>query len=298
MASLVALNEESAKGKLDRLWAQLSHHRSGGSRSYPSHFEVYREICGGSDYGPVLKCPFDTRHEARSNGFQLSEARSLCPNGAVAKCKLEVFAGSPYTGVFGSGAEHCIVRLSTAIKPPDALGAELHPEAYAASFASYLSQKMKRAVIGGQLQDAQLFPCVAIKALRDGPGVPSANILLAGSKTGQTESDFFEHCVCTNLTQKVSMALRPVVNAFHAWSEHPLSLGLSECAAVDANGQRVSDHELKFPYCLVLRPVPGVLGAPVASVGRAFDTFLDDLLTGVPAGTALYDIFACPSPEV
>jgi hypothetical protein len=148
MASLVAPNEESAKGKLDRLWAQLSHHRSGGSRSYPSHFEVYREICGGgSDYVPILKCPFDTRHEARSNGFQLSEARSLCPNGAVAKCKLEVFAGSPYTGVFGSGAEHCIVRLSTAIKPPDAVGAALHPEAYAASFASYLSQKMKRAVI-------------------------------------------------------------------------------------------------------------------------------------------------------
>ena len=107
-------------------------------------------------------------------------------------------------------AEHALIRLSSAIQPPSA-GA-----------TNFVTKALLRG-LGGKLREANLFPCAAVKVFRQ--GCPSGNLLFAASKTGQPETDFFAHCVCTNLTEKVSMPLQPVIGKFREFSNFPLSLG-------------------------------------------------------------------------
>jgi hypothetical protein len=143
--------------------------------------------------------------------------------------------------------------------------------------------------LSANLRDSKLFPCAAIKVFRR--GAPSGNLLFGGSKTGQRETDFFAHCMCTNLTEQASMLLKPVISTFRKFSEYPLSLGISEFAALEQNGEAAEPPV--FPWALVLRPVPrfGV----VPQHFDKYDGFIDDCLDIQP-GTTIYEVFGCPSP--
>ena len=105
-------------------------------------------------------------------------------------------------------------------------------------------------LFGGSLRDARLFPCVAFKVPREGR--PSANLLLAGRKTGQADENFFASCVATALTEKAAGAIKPVLDAFRRYSRYPTHLGLSDFAAADRAGHAAGAP--RFPWCLVFKP--------------------------------------------
>jgi hypothetical protein len=93
-----------------------------------------------------------------------------------------------------------------------------------------------------------------------------------------------------------------VVNLFGKYSDHPLSLGISDFCAYDANGTISDDH--CFPFCITLSPArksknkstePVVAAKTQPKRVKKGDSFLDDILD-IPVGTVLYDIFASPDP--
>mmetsp|Transcript_5925 Transcript_5925/g.16664 ORF Transcript_5925/g.16664 Transcript_5925/m.16664 type:complete len:438 (-) Transcript_5925:2389-3702(-) len=299
------------------------------ARNFPSYDTVVSDITQ-SDYSENLRCPHDLRFLSGGDG-----CKTLCPHGVICKAKIEMFdqpssiphqGGSPqpYTGLLKPGhtVEHCIVRLSSAMRPPNDV------------VKNPVAQAVLRAA-GSKLRKAKLFPCAAIKCFR-GDNKNSANALFSGCKVGQSETDYFAHCQCTQLSERMSPALKPLVRPFWKYSDHPLSLGISDYCAFDVDGKPPEEGGIQFPYVLILNPVMKMGGdtSTNASLERLnsafatgtsldpsqhstestskgsrgkkkkeksirnsepFDKFLDDL-EKIEPGTTLFDLFACPDP--
>ena len=312
--------------------------RSCPRRQWPSYDTVVSDITQ-SDYSENLQCPHDLRF--------VGSGKTLCPHGVICKAKIEMFdhpsssnhqkdSSLPpaYTGLLkpGQTVEHCIVRLSSAMRPPNDV------------VKNPVAQAVLRAA-GSKLRKANLFPCAAIKCFR-GNNVPSGNLLFSGCKVGQIEPDYFAHCQCTQLSERMSPALKPLVRPFWKYSDHPLSLGISDYCAydVDGNASKGEGKDIQFPYVLILNPVMNMgsdaraetslerldsafttgasldpaehstgstlkgLSEDIAKKKKAkkvkndskeaepFDKFLDDL-GQIEPGTVLFDIYACPEPK-
>jgi hypothetical protein len=152
-------------------------------RVWPTYDSVISHVTT-QDYRKHLTCPFDT---------MVDQSKTICPHGVVCCAKMEMFPFpqdqdglSTYTGLLtpGTTAEHCLIRLSSAIRPLDQ-GVE-----------SDFARTMVRNAVGEKFSKAKIVPGVAIKVFR-GNNRPSGNLLFLGSKVGQLEEDFFAHCVCT-----------------------------------------------------------------------------------------------------
>lgn len=172
-----------------------------------------------ADYHHTLTCPFDLLKQNND-----SEGKSLCPHGAICCARMELFEipasfdGKGYTGLLTPGTvlENCLLRLSSAMKPPN----------------EAIQSKWARGILyatGQKLRNAKLFPCAAIKVFREN-GRPSGNLLFGGSKIGQREIDYFTHCQCTTMTERMvslSIFVRITLRALFCTShthDHILSL--------------------------------------------------------------------------
>jgi len=253
--------------KRDSVWEFLNEVTQASTTvKWPATTDVGAEVFNG-DYTSLL-----TRTEDMKEGTKL-----LCPAGAVAQVKIEWFRGHGYSGLFAEGDLEGIMRLSSAMAPVSGLP----------SFS-------------GQISRAKVFPCAAVKVFRD--NVPSGNLLFGGSKTGQAETNYFSHCQCTHMTEKVGLLLRPILERFRQYSNFPTQLGLSDFARFARDGTET--EEPSFPWCLVLRPSSEVMhvaqevdsrfnGMPEARDGST--GFIEQILA-LGENTVLYDIFAVPSP--
>lgn len=313
----------SAQEKRDAVWVRLKAAATAAVASadvndahrtqWPSYNSVLQDV-RQSDYNDILTCPLDS-HPLRPTGEDDSRhTKTLCPHGVVCCARLELFpqptlsssssafiaADAPakaYTGVLqpGTTSESCLLRLSSALQP-----------------TGQGQNRLARTLFGKKLANAKLFPAVSLKVFRDRQD-PSANALFLGSKTGQVEEDFFAHCVCTQLTSRMTTTLKPIVNLFRKYSQHPLSIGLSDfCKAANDNNESVEtkgkgcsgggsstsrSETTNFPYCLTLQPaVPKDWRTNMILPDNKNDSFVDDLLS-IPAGSALYDVFASPDPR-
>lgn len=211
----------------------------------------------------------------------LRDERFLCAHGCACLVRLNWFptVSEKYSGLFAKGSVEGVMRLSSAIEPP----AEY-------SKSSWFSMPTLWAM-GEKVRNAVLFPTVAIKVFRDGERL-SGNLLFMGSKVGQREKSFFAHSVSTEGTEKINVAMRPILSQFKSYSKYPISSGISNFAFVGGDQPR-------FPWALFL--VPRVISGGVSSIASDMDrneempAFLKELLLVQP-GTMLYDIFACPTP--
>ncbi|KAL3933626.1 MAG: hypothetical protein SGBAC_010314, partial [Bacillariaceae sp.] len=234
---------------------------------WPSYNDVLQDV-RKTNYNEILTCPADIH--------PISEGRekTICPQGVVCCAKLELFPfphdvkGNPYSGLLrpGSTAEHCIIRLSSALQPMN---------------SDDQNNKLATMFLGKRLANAKLFPAVAIKMFR-GNRVESGNMLFLGCKVGQEEDDFFAHCLCTQITSSMPTTLKPILNLFKKYSATPLLLGNSNLCSFDTDGEVSNDFN--FPFCLTLKP-------RVEKGARFLDEVLD-----LPAGAHLYDLFASPDP--
>ena len=267
----------TAQEKLNQLWSSvMSGSLSNTSLVWPSFSEVTSEVTT-SDYNTIFKSLEDFSEENKR----------LCANGALCTVKAEWFSDHPYTGLF-KRADNGVCRLSSALKST-------------AGASSYLPTFV------GSIAEAKLFPCAALKFFRSNH--PSGNLLFGGKKTGQSEDDFFKHALCTNLTEKISVFLSWVITLFRRYSYYPLQLGMSEFSMVTEDGEIESNPV--FPWCVALSPTtacPSVPAIPSHPDNGSTTTaeqlqndgtcsFLDQVLS-VPAGTAIYDIYAISSPGV
>jgi hypothetical protein len=244
-----------------------------------------------ADYNHTLSCPFDVvKSQAETSGC----SKTICPHGAVCRAKLELFPlpdnyeGTPYTGLLqpGTVSEHCILRLSSAMRPPnmEITSSWARPLLYAC---------------GEKLRNAKIFPVAALKVFRQ--DVRSGNLLFGGSKIGQREADYFAHCMATSMTERMPRLVKPFVKKFWRYSDHPLSLGTSDFCTNQSDGS-VTETEVNFPFAVILRPCThrnsATASTPASSkdaFADSFDAFLDDTLM-TPVGTCLFDVFACPDP--
>lgn len=281
----------SPEEKLQVVWKKLLEERKSNTSACPKQWPTYNEVLNDvrkTDYEEILTCPMDIHPGKHTDNRQ----KKICPRGVICCAKLELFpqhpkVARPYTGLLAAGStvDHCLVRLSSALQPNS-------------------GTRMARMIFGDKLTSAKIFPAVAIKVFRK--NVASGNALFLGCKVGQVEDDFFAHCVCTQMTKRMPRTLKPIVNLFNKYSDHPLSLGISDFCAYDSNGTVSDDH--CFPFCITLSPARKSKfksSEPVVEEKtqskqdekqvEKLDSFLDDILD-IPAGTVLYDIFASPDP--
>lgn len=140
------------------------------AREWPSYDSVVTDVAK-SDYNENLQCPHDLRFVG--NGKKGSGGKTLCAHGVVCRAKIELFdhpASTSYTGLLTPGrtVEHCIVRLSSAMRPPGDV------------VKTSIGKAILRAT-GPKLRRAKLFPTFAIKTFR-GSNVRSGNLLFSGCK--------------------------------------------------------------------------------------------------------------------
>ena len=193
-----------------------------------------------ADYNEILKCPMDT--------LSREDGKTLSPHGVVCKARLELFPiddaanpSSPYTGILAPGTkwDHCLLRLSSAMQPPD--------QAIKSTWARTILY-----TTGEKIRTAQLFPCSALKVFPNESST-SRNVLFGGSKVGQRETDFFAHCQCTSMTERMPSAVKPFVRKFWEYSKWPLSLGISDfCKPLHRQDDEAD--EINFPFALILKP--------------------------------------------
>jgi hypothetical protein len=126
-----------------------------------------------------------------------------------------------------------------------------------------------------------------------------------------------KHC---QVTEKMPSIALPFLRKFTRYSKYPLSLGVSDFAKYDQEGNEREAHN--FPFAVTLKPVlerQDGRGAKLSKSNNAssssstntasrttsttngrnfstFDSFIDEVTT-IPIGTTLYDIFASPDPD-
>ena len=147
----------------------------------------------------VLRCDYNklVSHDAdwRETALGALPVKQLCAVGAVARAEIEWCEGAAalgWTGMFsGRSTGVGLLRISTACVPPN-------------------NASVRRVVSGlglgsgglGGIAGALLFPCAAFKFPRR--GMPSANLLFAGKKRGQTSPHIFAEPMCTAIKEKAS----------------------------------------------------------------------------------------------
>ncbi|CAK0855871.1 unnamed protein product [Prorocentrum cordatum] len=186
----------AARAKLMELWGSLVlHRRACDAQDMPTRYEELASLLGSYD---------DLHPEA-------CRRKRISSQGAVCLARVR-WRETEYTGLF-EGSDNCLLRLSSAL--PTNLSDPTAPI-------------MPNAL--GSLQDTVLVPFVALKVFRACFG--SGNLVFGGRKTGQSEPDYFKHCLSTHLTERTSAALWPVMRVFRRHSQYPMQMGLSDFAAV------------------------------------------------------------------
>jgi hypothetical protein len=122
-------------------------------------------------------------------------------------------------------------------------------------------------------------------------------------------------CVCLTVVfavAQVSFWLQWIIGLFRLYSAFPTQSGLSGFSQMRAGGVAEDPADVCFPWCLLLRPVysGGVdkemfpdsaegeaeaMGAGEGAPSAPLPLYMRQLLS-IPAGSALYDVYAIPHP--
>lgn len=147
-------------------------------------------------------------------------------------------------------------------------------------------------------------PALALKFFRGGQA-PSGNLLLVGQPSAITKEDGeIEQCLCSQSAQVGCDATAESVQAsqLSRHSAWPFSTGLSAFAALGQDGREtrggLNGEVVDCPWVLIMRPVFGNM----TMVRNPWEPDVPDLpkslqhMLHLPAGTTLYEVYACPSP--
>lgn len=215
-----------------------------------------------------LAMPSFTVKSLTTEGDELEQGRRKLVHafGAVARVRFVAnrAVASGYTGIFQSGAECVIGRLSVATKPTA----------------------------------TRSVPGLALKFFIDG-NHPSVNLQIMNSIDGQDGNNYFEKTFSNIIPPAASFATRLVAgfferaaNRFGAKDPDPGHLTVEHLAAIETDGTKVAAP--RAPYQVLFKP------RPAASARFKGATMKDDFrikLADFPVGEVLYDVYALDKGE-
>ena len=200
---------------------------------------------------------FDTTGDELECGFTGCRNKTIHPIGTVAKAKWLSQGSHPYTGMF-RGADTCYARLS---------------------MAASVDTKTPNST-----------PGMAFKLLRS--GMDSANFVSMYSVDGQDDLNFFANDFSNHVPEPKSFSLKPLEARFATATDWIQTVGLSEMASYDQDGN--AEAAPVFPWMLHL--VPSGEYSFASTVEEGYTDFRDDLMT-ITEGSTLYDVYAWDQPE-
>lgn len=185
--------------------------------------------------------------------------------GAVATVKFDTSGSNgTFTGIFAGGSSHGMIRLSLA------LGS----------------------------RNSAYVPGLALKFLRN--GMYSANVMAMEGIDGQESGNFFERDFSNHITEAKAFTRQLLTRKFARTYEPPGMVGLSDVASFTEQGSPVCPDEesacdVLFPYELIFKPNP-VLREQFVDAAPS-EEGLEELVSSIPEGTKLYDVFARAEPQ-
>jgi hypothetical protein len=203
---------------------------------------------------------FDATGDVFHEGMLGHRQKYIHSVGATAKAKF-VPVANEYTGVFGSGCDNALVRLSSAVEP---------------------------------VKGTMVAPGMGLKCLRD--GIESANLVSMYSVDGNPEGDwnFFSQNFYNHIKPGVSTATKALSAKFATATDYITEVGLSDWAQHDQHGRAAS--KAVFPFELVFKPHSQVHTMFSSKFNGNYMQYLEDL-TNVPANASIYDVYARDKPS-
>ena len=243
----------SATSKMNSLWSEVT------ADSNPGEFPSKLGLAG--IFVESMEPTFSTKGDAMEAGyFGSHRTKYIHSVGAHGKVVLNSTGAHPFTGLF-QGANHGIVRLSSAAKPE--LGTS-----------------------------APLGPGMGLKFLRD--GIDSANLVAMYGVNGQPgEWNFFAHEFQNHIKPAEGAALQAVAYKFSSATDWIQEVGLSDWAKFGQNGQENSSPV--FPWRIDFAPNPTVASQFSNSQPSNAMNYLDQLKS-VPANSVLYTVYGWTAP--
>jgi len=194
----------------------------------------------------------------------LTEEKKLIHTvGTVGKTEFISTGDHAYTGVF-KGCKNVLLRPSIA----------------------HVQDTSKTTAEGGH---DNFVPGFSIKFLRD--GTTSANIQAMYALDGQKSWNFFKNDFSNHVGATESFALKLLSLKFSYATNYIQTIGLSDLAVVDCNGQR--DFSPKYPFVLIFKPNDSLR----AKFPDHYEKDYLDQLKSVEVGVEMYDVYALDQPE-
>ena len=186
--------------------------------------------------------------------MQRGRRKFIHQTGLVARVRFDTrgYEDHAFTGIFGNGAQNCILRCS-----------------------------MARRTKAGSADEVTATPGIAIKFFRS--GCHSGNVLAMYGVDGQHSWNFFRYPLRTAVEEATEFKTKLLGKAFAKSGTFPGRIALSDMAARDEDGSP-PDNEIDFPFELEFHP-PADLSA---RFGDEFDDdeLADDAGLGAMAGHA------------
>ncbi|CDW86121.1 UNKNOWN [Stylonychia lemnae] len=246
---------QSAAQKQQQLWNQITQNPKSNDWFSPAALAgIFVE-----SMEPSLKWVGDTFE----NGFFGARSKYIHTVGNTATAKFTPVSNNQgYTGIFQSGADHAVIRLSLA-KQPD-------------------STKPTPA----QAED-NFIPGFGLKFLRD--NTHSGNLVAMYGVDGANTWNFFRQDFSNHIPDPISVPQQILGKKFATATPYIQYVGLSDIASYDQHGKQVSSP--KFPFQLVFE-------SPLKEkYSEEYTQNFQDQLQQIPQGTLLYKVFAYADPS-
>lgn len=227
---------------------------------------------GAKDAAAIALPALNTRSFA--GGEEINRGKAIHRYGVVAKVK---FVAVPetnhgYTGIFKTGSDLGLVRLSLAVKPSEFMHEKSHLDDDSQEFLDLARAELARAKREAALQTPlvnNFTPGMALKIYvpnrTDGRSADSVNMHVMYSVDGHDSFNFFAENFSNVLPNAHSLKAKLGAHFFKegmqyigAKDSYPGNLAVDHFAAVDAKGNQVSAS--KAPYKILFQPHPEMAG--------------------------------------
>jgi hypothetical protein len=245
---LAAVRGYTRQEKLDGVWGKISSTRYFSLPSFKGK-DVTNPLNLIKFGFENMDDSFDLPQDIMPDGH----TKLIHPLGATARAEFRPSAGSGYTGLFASGADSCLVRVSLAVGPGT----------------------------------SNFVPGMAFKCFIDG-NAPSANMIAMYSLDGQgNDFNVFSNSFTNIVDTPNGIALKFLAKSIFARAAHcPTWISNAQFSRTDQTGATTSPN---WPVKLEYRPSDAAKAS--GSGVKAGDEFRSQLAK-IPASTKLWDVFA------
>ncbi|CDW78959.1 UNKNOWN [Stylonychia lemnae] len=252
-----AYEKLSAQDKQKALWAEIT--------SNDTPYGWYNALELGGLFVESMSTSLHWVGDTFEDGWLGVRDKYIHSVGSVATVKYTpVDNNEGYTGIFKSGADHGLIRLSIA-KQPDQSESKHSAEAALDNFT----------------------PGFGLKFLRN--NVPSGNLVAMYSVNGAKSWNFFRMDFTNHIPDAEGVALTLVAKKFETATPFVQYVGLSDIASYEQDGTLTTTP--KFPFQLSFEPVLR------EKFTEDFSQDFQEQLASIQAGSQIYKVHAYAEPD-